>query len=122
MRSRKLTIGFFVAIVFCAANLYSYYRMPEYSTMDDGFVSFGWPFSIYAFGGFWTHPVIIWTGLIGNVFVALSVSRILRRVFEKSLTRRSLWSSKTAAVAGDLESAPRDIRVIGNASLQSGGE
>jgi hypothetical protein len=122
MRSRKLTIGFFVAIVFCAANLYSYYRMPEYSTMDDGFVSFGWPFSIYAFGGFWTHTVIIWTGLIGNVFVALSASRILRRVFEKSLTRRSLWSSKTAAVTGGLESAPRDIRVIGSASLQSGSE
>ena len=48
MKCRKLTIYFLVAIVFCAANFYSYYQMPEYSTIDDGFVYFGWPFSIYA--------------------------------------------------------------------------
>jgi len=82
MMSRKFVIGFLVAILFCAANLLSYYQMPEYSTMDDGFVSFGWPFSVYAYGGFWTHSVIIWTGLVGNVFVALCAHRVIRRVLQ----------------------------------------
>ena len=94
MRSRKLTIGFLVAILFCAANLYSYFRMPESSTMDDGFVYFGWPFSVYAYGGFWSHPVTIWTGIIGNVFVALCAHRVVRRVLEIVLTRRSLGAAQ----------------------------
>ncbi len=75
MRFRKLPIMLFIAILFCAANLVSYYRMPAYSTIDDGFVYFGWPFSIYAYGGFWSHAVFIWTGLIGNVFVASAAGR-----------------------------------------------
>lgn len=77
MRRQKLLINLFIAISFCAANLFSYYRMPEGSTLDDGFVYFGWPFSIYAYGGYWSHAVFIWTGLIGNVFVALVASRVL---------------------------------------------
>jgi hypothetical protein len=98
---------------FCAANLYSYYQMPEYSTIDDGFVYFGWPFSIYAYGGYFGHPVTIWTGLVGNVFVALSASRFLKGSFEKLLHRRSLGSSTTAAVSAAPKSLPRDLRGIG---------
>ena len=94
MRSRKFMVGFLVVLLFCAANLYSYYRMPEYSSMDDGFVYFGWPFSVYAYGGFWGHPVTIWTGIIGNVFVALCAHRVIRRVFENVMTRRSLLAAK----------------------------
>jgi hypothetical protein len=87
MKSRNLRIGLLVAILFCAANFFSYYRMPEYSTMDDGFVYFGWPFHVYAYGGFWSHPVIIWTGIVGNVFVGLSAHRVVRRVFQELATR-----------------------------------
>lgn len=89
MKSQKL-IGLLVATSFFAANLYSYYRMPEYSTMDDGFVYFGWPFSVYAYGGFWGHPVVVWTGIVGNIFVALCVHRVVRNAFQLAVTRRSL--------------------------------
>ncbi len=37
MKCRRFTIDFFVAIVSCVANLYSYYQMPQYSTIEDGF-------------------------------------------------------------------------------------
>ena len=69
-----------VAAVFCAANVLSYLRMPAESSMDDGFVSFGWPFDVYAYGGYWTHTVIFWTGIIGNIFVAFVCYRIARRL------------------------------------------
>jgi len=94
MRSRKFMVGFLVVLLFCAANLYSYYRMPENSSIDDGFVYFGWPFSVYAYGGFWGHPVTIWTGIIGNVFVALCAHRVIRRAFENVMRRRSLLAAK----------------------------
>jgi len=75
VRSRKVLIALVVALFFCAINLYSYYRMPEYSTIDDGFVYFGWPFSLYASGGFAGVSGVLWTGLIGNVFIALGSVR-----------------------------------------------
>jgi len=86
MKSSKLPLSLVVAMVFCAANLFSYYRMPESSTIDDGFVYFGWPFSVYAYGGFWSHPVIIWTGMVGNVFVALCAHRVIRRLLRIKAT------------------------------------
>jgi hypothetical protein len=64
--------------------------MPEYSTMDDGFVYFGWPFSVYAYGGYFGGAVIIWTGLIGNIFVALGAGRILGSIIEPALIRRRI--------------------------------
>jgi hypothetical protein len=84
LRSRKSAIPLSVAVVFGAANLISYLLMPESSTIDDGFVYFGWPFYIYAKGGFFTHEVIIWTGLLGNVVLALCVTRLARRFLTKS--------------------------------------
>lgn len=98
-------VGFLVVLFFSAANLYSYYRMPEYSSMDDGFVYFGWPFSVYAYGGFWSHSVTIWTGIIGNVSVALCAHRVIRRVFENVMTQRSLWARKNQ----DRESVPASV-------------
>ena len=79
MKSRKFLKGL-VAAVFCVANLFSYLRMPGESSMDDGFVTFGWPFDVYGYGGFWTHLVIFWTGIIANVFLAFCCYRIARRL------------------------------------------
>ena len=89
MRSKRLIISLAVVLLFSVANLYSYLRMPEESSMDDGFVEFGWPFSVYAYGGFWTHSVIILTGIVGNVFVALCAHRIVQRVIRDVVMRRS---------------------------------
>jgi hypothetical protein len=77
MKSRLMRL---VAAFFCAANVFSYLRMPAESSLHDGFVSFGWPFDVYAYGGYWTHTVIIWTGIIGNIFVAFVCYRIARRL------------------------------------------
>ena len=67
MKLRNLTIGLVVGIaLFIVANIYSYIRMPASSTIDDGFVYFGWPFNIYAYGGYYGHPVYIWAGLLAN--------------------------------------------------------
>ena len=76
-RSVIFTKGFFLGLLlFLAANLYSYYRMPVSSTMDDGFVSFGFPFELYAYGGFFTHSVILWAGLIADISIAVCASII----------------------------------------------
>lgn len=40
------------------------------STVDDGFINFGWPVYIYAKGGFASAEVIVWTGILGNIAVA----------------------------------------------------
>lgn len=77
--SRKLLMKL-VATVFFAANLISYWRMPAASSIADGFVTFGWPFDVYGYGGFVGHEVIIWTGIIGNIFVAFCCYRIARRL------------------------------------------
>lgn len=84
MKTRKSIIVFCVVVLFGTANIISYYLMPEYPAMDDGFVHFGWPFSLYAEGGFAGMRGILWTGLIGNVVVALCVIRIATRFLAKS--------------------------------------
>lgn len=80
MKSRKILM-LLVATVFCAANLISYLRMSAVlSSIADAFVTFGWPFDVYGYGGFVTHQEIIWTGIIGNIFVAFCCYRIARRL------------------------------------------
>ena len=80
-----LRFGLFAGVVvLIAANIYSYFRMRAVSTIGDGFVYFGWPFNIYASGGYSGHSVYIWTGLLANVafavilgvFIALLAGRL----------------------------------------------
>ena len=80
MRSRRSIISWHGGPTILSRQPLQLSRMPEYFSMDDGFVHFRWPFSVYAYGGFWTHSVIIWTGIVGNVFVALCAHRIVQRV------------------------------------------
>jgi hypothetical protein len=88
MKLGRLTIGLVVAIAaFIVANIYSYIRMPASSTIDDGFVYFGWPFNIYAYGGYYGHPVYIWTGLLANVVIAAIVGLIIGLAFTKLTPR-----------------------------------
>src|SRR6185436_7618064 len=79
MNARRLII-LVVAVPFCVANLLSYLQMPQYSTLDDGWVVFGWPFSVYGSGGFATTTFVNWTGIIGNLAVALCGVRVLSRI------------------------------------------
>jgi hypothetical protein len=79
MKSRKFLMVL-VATVFCLANLFSYLRMPAESYLLDGFVTFGWPFDVYGYGGYWTHHFLIWTGIIANVFLAFCFYQIARRL------------------------------------------
>lgn len=65
--------------------------------MDDGFVYFGWPFSVYFYGGFATVSTVVWTGVVGNVFVALCTSRVATAVVDRFLMR------KKALVRRDLQ-------------------
>jgi len=87
MNARQLTI-LVVPLLFCVANLLSYLQMPEYSTLDDGYVAFGWPFSVYGSGGFVGSTFILWTGIIGNFAVALCVARVLSRIVGDDATMR----------------------------------
>ncbi len=82
LKSRTSIVLLSSTFLFCTANLISYYLMPAYSTIDDGFVYFGWPFSIYAEGGFTGTRGIIWTGLIGNIVLPICVYRILMNVLD----------------------------------------
>jgi hypothetical protein len=82
--TRKSILAVCVALLFCMANVISYYLMPECSTMDDGFVYFGWPFDMYAEGGFAGTRAIIWTGLIGNIVLALCAIRLATRFLTKA--------------------------------------
>lgn len=92
-RSKIFRIGFFIGILlFVSANISSYYRMPTESSIDDGFVDFGIPFKLYAYGGFWTHSVILWDGLLTDILIAVCVSIILGWAFEKLFMNRSRLS------------------------------
>ena len=61
--------------------------MPASSTIDDGFVYFGWPFNIYAYGGYYGHPVYLWTGGLANLLIAGVVGVIIGLVFSKLASR-----------------------------------
>jgi hypothetical protein len=95
MKFLDYKIQFVVAFIFLSANFVSYLRMPEYSSMDDGFVYFGWPFRIYAYGGYFGHPVNIWTGLIGNAFLALASIRVIRSAAKSLPITRRRSAAKT---------------------------
>ena len=56
--------------MFCALNIYSYFT--TYGLMD-AVTHFGWPFDMYAEGGFTGTKRVIWNGLFGNVIAALYV-------------------------------------------------
>jgi len=84
MKLPHLTVGVIASVVLlAAANFYSYVRMPASSTIDDGFVYFGWPFNIYAYGGYYDHPVYLWTGALANLLLAGIVGVIIGLVFPK---------------------------------------
>jgi hypothetical protein len=90
MRSKTFMLGFFVTVLlFSAANIYSYCGMPAESTLDDGFVDFGLPFKVYAHGGFWTHSVILWGGLIANVLIAMSVGLAVGWILQRTVANNS---------------------------------
>ena len=74
MRFRIPTITLAVVLVFCAANFYSYFSL--YTPIFDGMRYFGWPLNMYAEGGFTGTKEVIWSGLLGNVVVALCVAGI----------------------------------------------
>jgi hypothetical protein len=89
MTAKEIAVALSIACAFFTGNLCSYYLMPQYSMIDDGFVYFGWPFDIYAEGGFAGTRVIIWTGVIGNVVLALCAARIaigILRLLSRSKT------------------------------------
>ena len=62
--------------------------------MDDGSVYFGWPFSVYFYGGYAGGFHIAWTGVIGNVFVALCTARVVGAVVDRFLIGRGLSFAK----------------------------
>jgi hypothetical protein len=74
MRLRTLTPA--ILLLLSAINLYSYLIMPKYPAIADSFACFGWPFHMYAEGGFVGTRKFIWTGLFANVIVALYVASI----------------------------------------------
>ena len=82
-RLMELIVKWGVAVIFCAANFFTYVRMPAESTLSHGFVSFGWPFDVYFEGGYVGNSGIIWTGLIGNIAIALCVVWVLLRLVKR---------------------------------------
>jgi len=77
MRSRIFLVGFFAGLLlFFAANLLSYYRMKAEPALIDAYVSFGLPFKVYASGGF-AGDAVLWSNLVADVVIALSVSALL---------------------------------------------
>lgn len=85
IHSRFINGFLFGILLFAASNLYSYYMMPEESSMADGFVSFGVPFEVYSYGGFYGHSVILWEGIVANIFIALGSGVICAYAFENLL-------------------------------------
>jgi hypothetical protein len=85
-RSREFSKGFLIALLlFVATNIYSYFMMPGASGLDDGFVTFGFPLSLYAYGGYWTHSVILWQGLLADMFLAGCASILLGWMFARRI-------------------------------------
>ena len=90
MHSKTFAFGFFGGLLsFVAANLYSYFRMADYPSMDDGFVDCGLPFKLYAYGGFFGHSVILWQGLLADVLIAICTSVILGWLIARFVLNRS---------------------------------
>jgi hypothetical protein len=95
VRSKKFTIGFFCGLsLLVVANIYSYYRMDDQPIMSHGFVNCGVPFKIYEYGGYWTHSVFHWGGLVADVAVAICLSFMLGGAFEKLFVGRSGFAYK----------------------------
>jgi hypothetical protein len=83
-RSRKFSMGFLIALLlFVATNIYSYVLMPDAPSMSDGAVTFGFPLNLYEYGGFWTHSVILWQGLLVDLLIAGCTSTLLGWMFAK---------------------------------------
>ena len=82
MRFRNPSVMLAVVLVFCAVNLFSYILMLNHPYISHRMASFGWPFDMYAEGGFvTTTKEVIWTGLIGNVVLALYVASVAETAF-----------------------------------------
>ena len=80
MTSRRLKIyltAILIALVFFGiGNYYSFVRMNS-GFCDDCFISFGFPFPLWEEGGFVTIRRILWSGLIADFYLALSVGLLI---------------------------------------------
>ncbi len=87
MRTKTSLSAFLLALVlFIVANYYSYLRMG--GSCDDCFVSFGFPFPLWEEGGFVTVKYILWSGLIADLYLALSAGFLLGWVLKKARNKR----------------------------------
>ncbi|HMH45953.1 MAG TPA: hypothetical protein VK557_20865 [Pyrinomonadaceae bacterium] len=97
MELRHIRVGFVISVtLFTAANIYTYARMRAFSSIDDGFAYFGWPFNIYAYGGYFGHPVYVWTGMLANLVIVVIVGLVIALLLAR-LTRRSMGAAEQIA-------------------------
>ena len=83
-------VGFmFGLLLFLMINYFSYLSFPK-PYISHALHKFGFPFAVYADGGFEYTEQILWFGLIADILTALSFSFILGFVF------RHIWSKITA--------------------------
>ena len=90
MKSRIFKAGFLSGrLTLFIINIFSYYSMVSGSVMNDANIEFGFPFKLYASGGF-SGNSIVWHGLIADLLVAICAGVIfgllavkLLKIFEK---------------------------------------
>jgi hypothetical protein len=87
-KNERFAAGFLSGLLlFVAANLYSYARMS--CMMADGFCGFGFPFELYETGGFITISRILWSGLVADSFIGVTLSVLLGLLCKRLLLHRS---------------------------------
>ena len=70
-------------------NYYSFVRM-ESTFCDDCFLSFGFPFPLWEEGGFVTIRRVLWSGLVADVYIALSFGLLLGWAYKRFWLRKSV--------------------------------
>jgi hypothetical protein len=84
IRTRAFAIGFLSGgFVFVLLNIHSYYLMTDVANCCDGFVSFGFPFDWYTFGGYAGMIYIHWWKVMANVIAAVFMCLLGGWVFQR---------------------------------------
>lgn len=81
-QSRPFNVGILCGLVLLAAVNYYSYLISGKSQTSHSVQKFGFPFTVYEYGGSVTFERILWFGLIADILIAVIFSLIVGLIFK----------------------------------------
>ena len=80
LKNKVFVVGFALGIIIVALLNYFSYMYSDRPDISHAIHTFGFPFSVYQYGGYSYNEEILWTGLIGTILIAFGFSFAMGKI------------------------------------------